>query len=138
MRPARRWPGCSRTALADCDRTPDYINLHGTATVGNDLAECRAVRRVFGPAADAVSCSGVKGSFGHLLGAAGSVELALTLLALRDQIVPPTVNLTDLDPDCRLDLTPVEPRRRKIDATLKISSGFGGHLAMAAIGRGER
>ena len=125
-------------ALADCDRTPDYINLHGTATVGNDLAECRAVRRVFGPAADAVSCSGVKGSFGHLLGAAGSVELALTLLALRDQIVPPTVNLTDLDPDCRLDLTPVEPRRRKIDATLKISSGFGGHLAMAAIGRGER
>ncbi len=122
--------------LEDCQRVPDYINLHGTATKTNDIAECRAVNLAFGTAARGLACSGLKGSLGHLLGAAGSVELALTLLALRDQIVPMTLNLTHPDPDCDLDLTPGRPQRRAIETAYKISSGFGGHLAVAAVARG--
>lgn len=121
--------------LTCCLAPPEYFNLHGTATKTNDIAECRAVRAALGPAAAAVSCSGVKGSLGHLLGAAGSVELALTLLALRDQIVPQTRNLSEPDPACGLDLTPGTPRQRPIHTAIKISSGFGGHLAVAAVGR---
>jgi 3-oxoacyl-[acyl-carrier-protein] synthase II len=116
---------------------PDYLNLHGTGTRRNDAAECRAIRTALGSHAEQVSCSGSKGSLGHLLGAAGSVELALTLLALRDQIVPPTMNLTSPDPDCRLNLTPSVPQRRQMQTAIKISSGFGGHLAVAAVGRGH-
>jgi 3-oxoacyl-[acyl-carrier-protein] synthase II len=116
---------------------PEYLNLHGTATRLNDAAECRAVRRALGAAIEDASCSGVKGSLGHLLGAAGSVELALTLLALRDQIVPPTVNLSEPDPDCDLPLIRGEPDRRTIRTAVKISSGFGGHLAVAAVGQDQ-
>lgn len=123
-----------RDVADDCGRAPEYVNLHGTATRSNDVAECRALRSVFGAAADGISCSGLKGSLGHLLGAAGSVELAMTVLALRDQIVPPTVNLVDPDPACSLDLTPGRPRRRRINMAVKISSGFGGHVAVAAVG----
>lgn len=121
--------------LQDCARPPEYINLHGTATKSNDVAECRAVRQALGSSANEISCSGLKGSLGHLLGAAGSVELALTLLALRDQIVPMTLNLSDPDPDCDLQLTPQLPQRRTLRTAYKISSGFGGHLAVAAVGR---
>jgi 3-oxoacyl-[acyl-carrier-protein] synthase II len=121
--------------VRESPRPPDYVNLHGTATKFNDVAECRAVRAALGTAADTVRCSGMKGSLGHLLGAAGSVELALTLLALRDQVVPPTVNLVEPDPECDLDLTPGAARRMPIATALKVSSGFGGHLAVAAVGR---
>lgn len=121
--------------VRECPQPPDYINLHGTATKFNDIAECRAVRVALGSAADAVRCSGMKGSLGHLLGAAGSVELALTLLALRDQIVPPTVNLAEPDPECDLNLTPGFAQSQPIAIALKVSSGFGGHLAVAAVGR---
>lgn len=124
-----------RQVLALCPDRPDYINLHGTATTMNDIAECQAVRRTLGPAAVRVACSGLKGSLGHLLGAAGSVELALTLLALRDQVIPPTLNLTEPDPECDLNLTPRTPRPLPVRTAIKISSGFGGHLAVAAVGR---
>ncbi|MEX0728855.1 MAG: beta-ketoacyl-[acyl-carrier-protein] synthase family protein, partial [Planctomycetaceae bacterium] len=80
----------------------DYLNLHGTATRQNDLCETRALHAALGRDAVRVACSSQKGSLGHLLGAAGSVETALTLLALRDQIVPPTMNLTQPDPECDL------------------------------------
>ncbi len=114
---------------------PDYINLHGTATVPNDRVESFSIREQLGSDAIRVSCSSLKGGLGHLLGAAGSVELAATLLALRDQVVPPTVNLHHPDPDFDLDFTPMESRSRQIDVAWKLSLGFGGHLAAACVGR---
>ena len=118
-------------------RRPDYINLHGTGTSSNDLVECQAVREVFGIEADQFDCSSLKGGMGHLLGAAGSVELAATALAIRDQVVPPTVNLADVDPGCDLHLTPRTAKSRRIDSAWKISMGFGGHVAGACLGKLE-
>jgi len=109
----------------------DYVGLHGTATRQNDLCETRALHQGLGPAARAVSCSSLKGAIGHLLGAAGSVESAVTLLAMRDDLVPPTANLRDPDPECDLDFTPIKGRRRTLETALKLSLGFGGHLAAA-------
>jgi 3-oxoacyl-[acyl-carrier-protein] synthase II len=111
----------------------DYVNLHGTATRANDVCETRAVRRAFGPAADRLVCSGLKGAVGHLLAAAGSVETACCVLALRDQIVPSTVHLTHPDPQCDLDYCPNESRPRPLRHVLKTSLGFGGHLAAAVL-----
>lgn len=113
----------------------DYVNLHGTATVQNDLCETRAVKAALGPAARRVRCSSLKGGIGHLLGAAGSVETAAALLALRDGLVPPTVNLRDPDPQCDLDYTPGSARRQPIETALKLSLGFGGHLVAAVLRR---
>lgn len=113
----------------------DYINLHGTATRANDLAESRAIRAAFGAAADRVLCSSQKGAIGHLLGAAGSVETAMTLLAMRDGIAPPTVNLATPDPACGLDYVANESRPAAIQHALKLSLGFGGHLAAALFRR---
>jgi 3-oxoacyl-[acyl-carrier-protein] synthase II len=111
-----------------------YINLHGTGTWDNDRTETRAVRAVFGPHADELSCSSLKGALGHLLGAAGSVETASTLLAMRDAIVPPTRNLQDPDPECDLDYTPGESKPKSIQTALKLSLGFGGHQVAAVLG----
>ena len=113
----------------------DHVNLHGTATRPNDRLECRALRLALGPHADAVACSANKAQIGHLLGAAGAAELALTCLAIRDGFVPPTLNLTDPDPECDLDATPLVGRARPIRAALKLSIGFGGHLAAAVLRR---
>lgn len=124
-----------RDISRDVPLRPDYINLHGTATIPNDRVESFAVRDLFGSDAKQVSCSSLKGGLGHLLGAAGSVELAATMLALRDQIVPPTVNLLDPDPDFGLDFTPVASRPRELAVAWKLSLGFGGHLAAACVGR---
>ena len=114
---------------------PDYINLHGTGTTMNDVVECRAIREVFGADSQRLQCSSLKGGMGHLLGAAGSVELAATALALRDQIVPPTINLGQSDPECCLKLNPGEARRMEINHAWKVSMGFGGHLAGACLRR---
>ena len=116
---------------------PDYINLHGTGTMTNDQVESRAIRRVFGRDVDRFHCSSLKGGLGHLLGAAGSVELAATALAIRDQIVPPTVNLLQIDPDCELQMTPVTSVSRPINNAWKISMGFGGHVAGACLRKPE-
>lgn len=113
----------------------DYINLHGTGTVRNDLCETRAIRQSLGPFADHVRCSSLKGGTGHLLGAAGSVELIATILALRDQVVPPTVNLREPDPDCDLNYTPLTAQTAPLDHALKLSLGFGGHLFAAVLKR---
>jgi len=113
----------------------DYVNLHGTATLQNDVYETRALKSALGRHADRVKCSSLKGGIGHLLGAAGSVETAATLLAMRDGVVPPTVNLEFADPECDLDYTPRKACRTEIRTVLKLSLGFGGHLA-AAILRG--
>lgn len=112
-----------------------YINAHGTGTKQNDLAESRGIRRAFAEAADETCVSATKSMLGHLLMAAGSVELAVTTLALRDGFVPPTLNLTDQDPACDLDCTPLIGRLRRFDHALKISVAFGGHLAAVALRR---
>jgi 3-oxoacyl-[acyl-carrier-protein] synthase II len=115
----------------------DHVNVHGTATRSNDPLECRALRRALGPQAERVACSANKSQIGHLLGAAGAAELAITCLAVHDGFIPPTLNLTDPDPACDLDATPLVGRRRDIAAALKLSIGFGGHLAAAVVKRLE-
>ena len=108
----------------------DYISLHGTATRANDVAETQAVRSAFGVHADRILCSSLKGAIGHLLGAAGSVETAITLLAMRDQAAPPTVNLQTADPQCDLDYVAKAARPARLRNVMKLSLGFGGHLAV--------
>jgi 3-oxoacyl-[acyl-carrier-protein] synthase II len=125
-----------RRALRSCEIEPsetDYINVHGTATRVNDPLECQAIRGALGPWADHVSCSANKSQIGHLLGAAGAAELAITCLAIRDGFVPPTLNLDHPDPVCDLDATPHVGRERSIRVALKLSIGFGGHLAAALL-----
>ena len=101
----------------------------------NDRIECQSIRAVFGDQCSRIDCSSLKGGLGHLLGAAGSVELAATALSLRDQIVPPTVNLVEQDPECRLNLSPGIAISRSIDQAWKLSMGFGGHIAGVCLGR---
>ena len=93
------------------------------------------MERALGAAAGAIPGSSLKGTIGHLLGAAGSVELAATVLALRDQQLPPTLHLDDPDPECRLDYTPLHARQNRVDTALKLSLGFGGHLVCAIVSR---
>lgn len=115
----------------------DHVNVHGTATRVNDPLECQAIRLALGAHADQVSCSANKAQMGHLLGAAGAAELAITCLAIRDQFAPPTLNLTHPAPGCDLDATPLVGHHRTIRAALKLSLGFGGHLAVAVLRRPE-
>lgn len=116
-------------ALADAGVEPraiDYINAHGTSTPAGDEIEIMAVKRVFGEAAGGVSISSTKSSVGHALGAAGAIEAIFSVLAMRDGVVPPTLNLDDPDPEIDLDLTPHKAVRREIGAALSNSFGFGG------------
>jgi 3-oxoacyl-[acyl-carrier-protein] synthase II len=118
-----------RNALQDAGIEPaaiDYINAHGTSTPLGDLAETIAVKRVLGNHAGKVAMSSTKSMTGHLLGAAGAVEAVLTILAIRDQVAPPTINLRTPDPQCDLDYVPNEARRMPIRAALSNSFGFGG------------
>lgn len=128
--------------LRDARMAPDevgYINAHGTGTQQNDLVETRGIRRALGRAANNVWVSGTKSMLGHLVNAAGSVELAITALALRDGFAPPTLNLTEPDPECDLDCIPLVGRRRALDTALKLSVAFGGHIAAIALRRwGDR
>jgi 3-oxoacyl-(acyl-carrier-protein) synthase len=112
-----------------------YINAHGTGTQQNDLLESRGIRAAFGRAADSVCVSSNKAMFGHLVNASGSVELAITALALRDGFAPPTLNLTDPDPECDLDCIPLVGRERPLEHALKLSIAFGGHLAAVLLRR---
>jgi len=112
----------------------DYINAHGTSTPLGDQAETMAMKSVFGEHAYKLSVSSTKSHLGHLLGASGGVELILSMLAFRDQIAPPTINLDTPDPTCDLDYTPREPRQRKIRYCMSNSFGFGGHNASLIVG----
>jgi 3-oxoacyl-[acyl-carrier-protein] synthase II len=116
-------------ALADAKVAPDsldYINAHATSTPLGDMAETQAIKRALGAAARKVAVSSTKSVTGHLLGAAGAVEALFTVLALRDQIAPPTINLDNPDPLCDLDYVPNSARRMKLDVALSNSFGFGG------------
>ncbi|MBI3836351.1 MAG: beta-ketoacyl-[acyl-carrier-protein] synthase family protein [Planctomycetia bacterium] len=114
-----------------------YINAHGTGTQQNDIAETRAIRRAMGRAADLLCVSATKSILGHLINAAGSVELAITVLAMRDGFVPPTLNLTRPDPECDLDCIPLVGRENQFICALKLSVAFGGALAAVALKRWE-
>jgi 3-oxoacyl-[acyl-carrier-protein] synthase II len=110
----------------------DYINAHGTSTPLGDIAECIAVKRCFGDHAAKLAVSSTKSMTGHLLGAAAAIEAVFTVLAIRDQIAPPTANLFKQDPKCDLDFVPNQARKMKIAAALSNSFGFGGTNATIA------
>ncbi len=109
--------------------TMDYINAHGTSTPLGDKAETQAMKAVYGQHAHSLSISSTKGHLGHALGASGGIEMILTALAVYNDIVPPTINLVDPDPNCDLNYTPNVPVRRTITTAMNNSFGFGGHNA---------
>ncbi|MEM6669066.1 MAG: beta-ketoacyl-[acyl-carrier-protein] synthase family protein [Pseudomonadota bacterium] len=110
-----------------------YINAHGTATAANDRTECAAIRHVFGEHADGLMVSSTKSMHGHCIGAAGALEMVATLGALRDGVIPPTINYDEPDPDCDLDVVPNEAREVEIEAALSNSFAFGGLNAVVAM-----
>jgi 3-oxoacyl-[acyl-carrier-protein] synthase II len=118
-----------RITLEDADTQPEhveYINAHGTSTLYNDRMETLAIKKVFGEHAAKLAVSSTKSMTGHLLGGAGGLEAGITVLALRDQILPPTINLENPDPDCDLDYVPNQSRRAPVEYALSNSFGFGG------------
>ncbi|MDO9371122.1 MAG: beta-ketoacyl-ACP synthase II [Gammaproteobacteria bacterium] len=120
---------CMQHALRNAGLKPeavDYINAHGTSTPAGDKAETLAIKSAFGAHAYKVAVSSTKSMTGHLLGAAGGIEAVFSVLALRDQVAPPTINLFTPDPECDLDYVPHSARQMKIDAVLSNSFGFGG------------
>lgn len=124
-----------RAALADAALDPErigYVNAHGTGTRGNDSAESRAIREVFGAHADRLAVSSTKSMHGHALGAAGALEAVATVLALANGILPPTANFTEPDPDCDLDVVPNRARTARPEAALSNSFAFGGLNAVLA------
>jgi 3-oxoacyl-[acyl-carrier-protein] synthase II len=121
-----------QAALDDAHLNPvdiDYINAHGTSTSLNDVAETKAVKQVFGEHAYNVPISSTKSMTGHAMGGTAAIEAAFSVLALRDNVVPPTINLTDPDPECDLDYVPHQARELKLNAVMSNSFGFGGHNA---------
>ena len=120
---------CMSLALRDAGldaSAVDYINAHGTSTPAGDVIETRAVKRTFGAHANKLAVSSTKSMIGHLLGAAGGVEAVFSILAIRDGIAPPTINLFDVDDECDLDYVPHSAREMKIDVAMSNSFGFGG------------
>ena len=126
-----------RMALADAGKTPadiDYINAHGTSTMA-DTIELGAVERMMGDAASKVTMSSTKSATGHLLGAAGAIEAIFSILAIRDQVAPPTINLDNVAVETKIDLAPNAKRARKIEIALSNSFGFGGTNASVLFGK---
>jgi len=130
--PSKGGEGAARSmknAMADANISADqidYINAHGTSTPAGDGAETEAVKAALGSAAETVAISSTKSMIGHLLGAAGGVEAVFSILAIRDQVAPPTINLDNPDPLCDLDYVPHTARQMKIDIAMSNSFGFGG------------
>jgi 3-oxoacyl-[acyl-carrier-protein] synthase II len=119
-----------RIALQKAELAPrdvDYINAHATSTPNGDRAETYAIKSIFGPAAYDTPVSSTKSMTGHLMGAGAAVEGMFCLLAMRDGIIPPTVNLDEPDPACDLDYVPNAARKKRVEVALSNSFGFGGH-----------
>ena len=122
-----------RLALKDANISGDqvdYINAHGTSTPLGDLAETKAIKATFGDHARKVSISSTKSQLGHLLGASGGVEAVIASLAVHRNLIPPTINLVEQDPECDLDYTPLKAKDRKINIAMSNCFGFGGHNAV--------
>jgi 3-oxoacyl-[acyl-carrier-protein] synthase II len=127
-----------RLTLADANVAPeqvDYINAHGTSTPYNDRLETLAVKKVFGDHAYKVAVSSTKSMTGHLLGGAGGLEAGFSVLAIRDQVLPPTINYENPDPDCDLDYVPNQARKAAVEYVLSNSFGFGGTNAVLLLKR---
>ena len=122
MRMALRSAGLNPTDI-------DYINAHGTSTPQGDICETQAIKTVFGEHARKVVVSSTKGATGHMLGAAGAVEMVICVKAIENDVVPPTINYEKPDPECDLDYVPNVARQQRVGATLNNSFGFGGHNA---------
>src|SRR5690606_27689784 len=126
--------------LAEAGLEPDdvsYVNAHGTSTPLNDKFETLAIKKVFGDYAYSLPVSSTKSMTGHLLGAAGAVEAGFSVLALRDAVIPPTINFAEPDPDCDLDYVPNTARQSSLHAVMSNSLGFGGHNASLVFRRYE-
>jgi 3-oxoacyl-[acyl-carrier-protein] synthase II len=120
---------CMAAALRDAGIDPgdvDYLNAHGTSTPAGDIGETVGIKRAFGDAARKLAVSSTKSTTGHLLGAAGVVEAIFCSLAIRDQVIPPTTNLENQDPECDLDYVPNVARDAKVRIAVSNSFGFGG------------
>jgi 3-oxoacyl-[acyl-carrier-protein] synthase II len=120
---------CMNNAMNDAGLNAEdvgYINAHGTSTPAGDLAETMAVKRAMGDHAYKLVVSSTKSMTGHLLGAAGGIEAIFSILALRDQVIPPTINLDNQDPECDLDYVANTARDLKLDVSMSNSFGFGG------------
>jgi 3-oxoacyl-[acyl-carrier-protein] synthase II len=120
---------CMVAALMDAAVDPadvDYLNAHGTSTPAGDIGETVGIKRAFGDAAKSLAVSSTKSVTGHLLGAAGAAEAIFSILAIRDQVLPPTINLENPDPECDLDYVPNEARDAKVNIAMSNSFGFGG------------
>ncbi len=123
---------CMRMALRNAGLNPEdisYINAHGTSTPQGDIAETQAIKTVFGAHARKLAVSSTKGATGHMLGAAGAVEMIVCAKAIETGTVPPTINYQVPDPECDLDYVPNTARQMKVEAVLNNSFGFGGHNA---------
>ena len=125
MKMALRTSGLNATDIT-------YINAHGTSTPQGDIAETQAIKSVFGDHAKKLAVSSTKGATGHMLGAAGAVETAACVLAIKHSIIPPTINLQNPDPECDLDYVPNTAREMQVDAIVNNSFGFGGHNSTIA------
>jgi len=127
---------CMAISIKDAGLKPediDYINAHGTSTLYNDKIETLAIKKVFGSHARKVPISSTKSVMGHLLGAAGGVELIVCALAMKESILPPTINYETPDPECDLDYIPNKPRAAKVRAAMSNALGFGGHNATLVV-----
>ena len=127
-----------RRALRSAELDPEaigYVNAHGTSTPTGDASETRALRLAFGDHADRLAVSSTKSMIGHLFGAAGAVEGVATVLAVREGILPPTINQTDPDPACDLDYVPNQSRKAQVEAAISNGFGFGGHNAVVVFRR---
>src|SRR5216683_911596 len=123
---------CMRMALRNAELNPEdisYVNAHGTSTPQGDIAETQAIKTVFGNHARKLAVSSTKGATGHMLGAAGAVEMIVCAKAIQTDIVPPTINYETPDPECDLDYVPNTARQMKVNAVVSNSFGFGGHNA---------
>ena len=122
-----------RRALADAQVPPNaigYINAHGTGTVANDASESTAIRMVFEGHTDRLAVSSTKSMHGHALGAASAIEAAATIMAIRDGILPPTINYVEPDPECALDVVPNRSRATQVEYAMSNSFAFGGMNAV--------
>lgn len=129
---------CMQLALKDAGIRPEevgYVNAHGTSTPVGDVLECDAIRTVFDDHAAQLPVSSTKGATGHMMGAGGVTEVIACVLGIRDGILPPTLNVTDLDPACGLDCVPLAARRKEYDIAMSNAFGFGGQNASIVVGR---